>query len=615
MSEAPRARLNFAPAEVDVEHSADGGMILTSPQALAPHERQLGLWLRRWAGEAPERTFLAERGPDGAWRRLDYGAARAGADAISQALLDRGLGPERPLMALSANAIDLALLLLGAMQVGIPAVPVSPAYSLMSRDFTRLKHIHGVVEPALIYAADGEMFGPALGALDLDLGATEVMVSARPPQGLNSSDFQELLATPTSPAVDQAFNRVGPDSVAKVLFTSGSTGFPKGVLNTQRMLCSNQQAVVQLWPFVAERPPVLVDWLPWNHTFGGNHDFNMVLRNGGTLYIDAGRPLPGRFAATVDNLREVSPTIYFNVPAGYGMLLPELERDEALRESFFRDLDMVFYAGAALPQDLWRRMEEVSTRATGRRPVMASAWGSTETAPMATTVHFPIDRAGVMGLPAPGTAIKLVPAGDKLELRVKGANVFPGYLKEPELTREAFDDEGFYRIGDAGKLIDPDDPAKGLAFDGRTGESFKLTTGTWVHAGSLRLAALEAATPALQDAVVTGHDRDWVGLLAWPSLAGCRGLAGSGEELGPEELIRHTSVRAHVTAALRAHNAEQAGSSMRIARLLLMAEPPSMDANEITDKGYVNQAAVLACRRDLVERLYADVPDDEVIAL
>ncbi len=613
MSEAPRARLNFAPAEVDVERRADGTMILTSPQALEPHERQLGEWLWRAATAAPERTFLAERGPDGAWRRLDYGAARTGADAVSQALLDRGLGPERPVMALSPNGIDLALLLLGAMQVGIPAVPVSPAYSLMSRDFTRLKHIHGVVEPALVYAADGELFGAALAALEL--GGVEVVVSARPPTGLAATDFQELLEVAPTAAVDQAFARVGPDSVAKILFTSGSTGFPKGVLNTQRMLCSNQQAVAQLWPFVTERPPLLVDWLPWNHTFGGNHDFNMVLRNAGTLYIDGGRPLPGRFAETVRNLREVSPTIYFNVPAGYGLLLPELERDAGLRERFFRDLDMVFYAGAALSQDLWRRMEEVATRATGKRPVMASAWGSTETAPMATAVHYPIDRAGVMGLPAPGTAIKLTPVGDKLELRVRGANVFPGYLKEPELTAAAFDDEGFYRIGDAGKLIDPHDPAKGIAFDGRTGEDFKLTTGTWVHAGSLRVAALEAAAPALQDAVVTGHGRDRVGVLAWPSLAGCRGLAGAGEETGAAALIEDQRVRAHVAAGLRAHNAAHPGSSQRFARVLLMAEPPSMDANEITDKGYVNQAAVLERRRDLVERLYAEPADDEVLEL
>ncbi len=588
-------------------------MILTSPLALEPHERQLGEWLRRAAAAAPERTFLAERGAGGAWRRLDYAEARAGADAVSQALLGRGLGPERPVMALSPNGIDLALLLLGAMQVGIPAVPVSPAYSLMSRDFTRLRHIHGVVEPALIYAADGEMFGAALAALEL--GGAELVVSARPPAGLAATDFQELLDVAPTAAVDEAFAGVGPDSVAKILFTSGSTGFPKGVLNTQRMLCSNQQAVAQLWPFVTERPPVLVDWLPWNHTFGGNHDFNMVLRNAGTLYIDGGRPLPGRFAETVKNLRELSPTIYFNVPAGYGLLLPELERDAELRESFFRDLDMVFYAGAALSQDLWRRMEEVATRATGRRPVMASAWGSTETAPMATTVHFAIDRAGVMGLPAPGTAIKLTPVGDKLELRVKGANVFPGYLKEPELTAAAFDDEGFYRIGDAGKLIDAEDAAKGIAFDGRTGEDFKLTTGTWVHAGSLRVAALEAAAPAFQDAVVTGHGRDWVGLLAWPSLAGCRGLAGAGEETDAAELIKDQRVRAHIAAGLRSHNAEQRGSSQRLARVLLMAEPPSMDANEITDKGYVNQAAVLERRHDLVERLYAEPADDEVLEL
>jgi feruloyl-CoA synthase len=499
------------------------------------------------------------------------------------------------------------------MQAGIPVAPVSPAYSLMSQDFSKLKYIHEMVEPALVYAANGAAFAKALGALEL--GGVEVVVGAAPPDGIDATPFADLLAAEPGPAVEEAFAKVGPDTLAKILFTSGSTGMPKGVVNTQRMLCSNQQMVVQLWPFLTGRPPVLVDWMPWNHTFGGNHDFDMVLCRGGTLYIDGGRPLPGLIEQTVRNLAEISPTMYLSVPAGYAALLPFLERDKALCENFFRELDMVFYAGAALPQELWQRLEKLSIETTGKLVTMASAWGSTETAPMATSVHFPIDRAGVIGLPAPGTAIKLAPSGDKMELRVKGPNVTPGYYKRPDLTDEAFDDDGFYCMGDGGKLADPDDPAKGIVFDGRTGEDFKLTTGTWVHTGGLRIAALDAAAPALQDALVAGHDRDFVGLLAWPNLAACRKLVDAGEETDAGQIVADAAIRDHVAAGLRRYNEAQKGSSTRILRVLLMAEPPSMDANEITDKGYINQRAGLTRRADLVDKLYAEPPDDDVIVV
>jgi feruloyl-CoA synthase len=441
------------------------------------------------------------------------------------------------------------------------------------------------------------------------------VVGAAPPDGIDVTPFADLLATEPGPAVEEAFTNVGPDTLAKILFTSGSTGMPKGVVNTQRMLCSNQQMVVQLWPFLTGRPPVLVDWMPWNHTFGGNHDFDMVLCRGGTLYIDGGRPLPGLIEQTVRNLAEISPTLYLSVPAGYAALLPFLERDKALCENFFRELDMVFYAGAALPQELWQRLEKLSIETTGKLVTMASAWGSTETAPMATSVHFPIDRAGVIGLPAPGTAIKLAPSGDKMELRVKGPNVTPGYYNRSDLTAEAFDHDGFYCMGDGGKLADPDDPAKGIVFDGRTGEDFKLTTGTWVHTGGLRIAALDAAAPALQDALVAGHDRDFVGLLAWPNLAACRKLVDAGEDTDAGQIVADTAIRDHVAAGLRRYNEAQKGSSTRILRVLLMAEPPSMDANEITDKGYINQRAGLTRRADLVDKLYADPPDDDVIVV
>lgn len=606
---------HFAPALVDVIKRADGAMIVRSPVPLGKPDRQLGLWLRRWAKETPDAPFIAERDAAGAWRKLTYAAASAGANALSQAFLDRGPGPKRPVMILSGNSIDVALVMLGAMQVGIPIAPVSPAYSLMSQDFAKVKYAFDLVEPGLVYASAHPPFAGSLATLDLSKAG--LVLSAPPPAGVAASVLGDLLKTVPGAAVDRAFDAVSPDMVAKYLLTSGSTGMPKAVVNTHGMLAVSQQMGLQVWPFVAEgEKPVLVDWLPWNHTFGGNHNFGLILRHGGTLYIDAGRPVPGLIEQTVANLKDIAPTMYLNVPAGYNALMPYFETDAALRANFFKRLHFVFYAAAALPEDLWRRMEMVSIEATGRKPVFVSSWGATETAPLVTTVHFPIDRAGVIGLPAPGTEIKLVPSGAKLEMRVRGPNVTPGYLKRPDLTKAAFDEEGFYRIGDAGKFVDPADPAKGLAFDGRVAEDFKLITGTWVPVGMLRVAALAAASPALQDGVVTGHDRDFVGLLAWPNVAACRQLAqGLAADAPLAQVLAHESVRDHVRRGIAAHNAAQAGSSTKIARVLLMAEPPSIDANEITDKGYINQIATLTRRKDLVEALHRGSPPPEVIVI
>jgi feruloyl-CoA synthase len=612
MSGAPLVDLDFAPAAVETTPLPGGGMVLGSPMPLEAYPSSLGVHLRQWAADAPERLFLAERAADGGWRELTYGEARKAVASVAQGLLDRGIDAEHPVMVLSDNGIDHAILALAAMDVGIAVAPVSPAYSLMSQDHARLKHIFAKVAPRLVYVANGGLFAKALAALDL--GDSEIVVSAAPPEGVPATLFSELAATTPTPAVEQAHARVGPDTVAKILFTSGSTGMPKGVINTQRMMCSNQQAIAQVWPFLASTPPVIVDWLPWNHTFGGNHNFNMVLRNGGTLYIDAGKPAPGLVEKTIANLREVSPTLYFNVPRGFDVMLPYLEADPALRDAFFARLDLIFYAGAALPQPLWERLETLSVAAKGKRVRMVSAWGATETSPMVTTVHFAIDRAGIIGLPAPGSELKLIPNGDKLEMRVRGPNVTPGYWKDAELTRAAFDEDGFYRIGDAGKLADPDDPSKGVVFDGRTAEDFKLMSGTWVHVGMLRIDALAAATPAIQDAAVTGHDREEVGLLAFANPAGCLALCpGAAADTPLAELIARDEVRARVREGLAAHNAANPGSSTRIARVLLMATPPSIDANEITDKGYINQRAVIERRADLVEKLYGD--DSEVIRI
>jgi feruloyl-CoA synthase len=597
---------DFAPPRVEVEDLGGGCLIVRSPVALEPYPEHLLEYLTQWAESEPERTFLAARDAADNWQKVSYAETLRQVRSIAQALLDRGLDAEHPVMVLSDNGIENALLQLAAMYVGVPVVPVSPAYSLMSGDFGKLRHVVDLIRPALIFAASGKTFAKALSALDL--AAVEVVVREDPPPGMQVTRFAALADTQPSPAVEEALSKVGPDTVAKILFTSGSTGTPKGVLNTQRMLCSNQQAMAQVWPFLTRQPPVLLDWLPWNHTFGGNHNFNMILRNGGTLYIDGGKPTPALFARSVANLRDVAPTAYFNVPSGYGMLIPQLEQDEVLRDHFFSRLEMIFYAAAALPQNLWERMEKLSLAARGEKIPMTAAWGATETAPLVTSVHFPIDQAGIIGLPVPGSDLKLVPNGGKLEVRVRGPNVTPGYYREPELFAGMVDEDGFYKIGDAVKFADPDDPAKGLVFDGRIAEDFKLLTGSWVSVGNLRTRAIAAGAPIIQDAVVTGHDRDEVGLLIFPNFQAAAPLAWLDPSAPPAEIIANGKVQETLCQGLAAYNRENPASSTRIARVLLLVEPPNVDANEITDKGYISQRAVLERRADQVTRLYAGGP-------
>lgn len=608
---AGRATPEFAPARVDVERLPGGGLVLRSPLKLESYAANICSYLVDWAEQAPERTFLAERSVTGDWRSVTYGEALASVRALAQALLAHGVSEDRPVMILSDNSIENGLLQLAAMFAGFPVSPVSPAYSLMSRDFGKLRHVFDLVRPKLVYASNGELFNDALMALDLD-GVT-LVVKEGVPAGIEAVPIDELLATKPTSAIDAAFSRVGPDTVAKILFTSGSTGMPKGVINTQRMMCSNQQAITQIWPFITRRPPILVDWLPWNHTFGGNHNFNLILRNGGTLHIDAGKPAPGMFQTTVDNLREISPTIYFNVPRGFQMLAPYLEQDAEFRDHFFSNLDTIFYAAAALPQDLWERFEKLSMAALGKKIAMTSAWGLTESAPLATGVHFPIARAGVIGLPVPGTELKMLPSAGKLELRLRGPNITPGYFRRDDLTQEAFDEDGFYRTGDAGKFADPDDPSQGILFDGRVAEDFKLLTGSWVSTGMVRVAAISTCTALIQDAVVTGHDRDDIGLLIIPNVAGITKIAGLGPDASLSDLLGHEKVRQTLRDDLAAHNARHPASSTRIARVLLLTEALDIDAGEITDKGYVNQRAVLERRHTLVEQLYSN--DAEVILI
>jgi feruloyl-CoA synthase len=564
--------VRFAPPAVIRTPRPGGGFILRSPAPLPEPARCVGDWLVRWAREAPDRTFLAQWSFT-SWRRISYAQALEGARMVAQLLLDRGLSATRPLAILSGNSIEHAVLALGAMHVGVPVAPLSPAYSLASRDHAKLRALVEVLQPGAVWAQD-KAFAPALAAL-----------------GVAPLELHNVAPTP---AVDEAFAALTPDTVAKILFTSGSTGTPKGVVNTHRMLCSNQAAIVAGWPFLAERPPVIVDWLPWSHTFGANHNFNMVLAHGGTLYIDAGKPAPGAFDTTLANLREVPSTLYFNVPRGFDMLVAALETDDALRTTFFRDLDVMFYAAAALSPATWDRLAAVARRA-GADVAMVSARGSTETSPLVTQVHFHIDRAGVIGLPAPGLELAFAPSGDKLEMRVRGASVTPGYwLAGGGIEPAPTDELGFYPMGDAGRLADAAAPEAGGIFDGRTAENFKLSSGTWVHVGELRIALIAACSPLVADAVITGHDRAEIGALVF---------------VAPGHAVDHQAL----AAGLARCNAARSASSTRIARALVLAEPASIDAGEITDKGYINQRAVLARRADRVAQLYAGGPDVVIV--
>jgi len=568
--------IRLAPAQVDVERRDDGTSILRSPEPLAPFARVVGEWLVQWAAREPDRCFLAERRGE-QWRRVTYAGALDATRRIGTSLLERGLTAATPVAILSDNSIDHALLALGAMHAGIVVAPISPAYSLVSRDHAKLKAIFELLRPGVVFAEDPGRFAPALAAV-----------------GATSTSIEALLETDPSERIDRAFAAIGPETIAKILFTSGSTGTPKGVINTQQMLCSNQQGWAQIWPFLEDTPPVLCEWLPWNHTFGGNATFNMVLRNGGTLYIDGGKPMPDLIALTARNLREVSPTLYFNVPRGFDLLLPLLESDDLLRQSFFAKLDAMFYAGAALPQNLYNRLRALAASQSHRRVFMLSGWGSTETAPGAAVVNFPIDGPEVVGNPLPGVELKLVPSGTKLEVRVRGPNVTPGYFGNPDLTRAAFDDDGFYKIGDAMRFVDADHPARGLAFDGRVIENFKLQSGTWVHAGAVRVRLIAACNPLVQDAVITGHDRNEIGALVWVNPMAVRALA-----------LDEDGVRTRLREALAILHAESTGGSSAPCRLLVLEHPPSIDEGEITDKGYINQRAVLERRAAHVDALHA----------
>jgi feruloyl-CoA synthase len=565
-----------------------GAFTLHHPEPLAPYARCVGEWLERWARETPDALAFAEPNVPGGWRSLSWRALRQQVGAVAQALLDLRLPAERPVVVLSDNALDALVLGLAAMHIGRAACTVSSGYCRLAQgDFTRIHGILRTLQPALIYASDAAIYAPALA--EAALPEAHIVFSRGAESQAGALPFSALQGARETPAVQAAFDATTPWTRAKYLLTSGSTGQPKVVINTHRMLCANQQMLAQVLRFVERDKPRLLDWLPWSHTFGGNHNVGLVLRNGGTMFIDDGRPLPGQIDKTIAHLREdVQPNVYFNVPRGYEMMLPALEADEELARRFFGPLKMLFYAGAGMPETTWRRLEAVAARVREDPLWMTTSWGSTETSPAITSANWQLERPGVIGLPLPGAAVKFVPNGGKLEMRVKGPHIFPGYRHNEAATKAAFDDDGWYRIGDAGYLHEEDNPGSGIVFNGRVAEDFKLTSGTWVSVGTLRLAVVTALAPLALDVVITGHDRSEIGVLVFLTEAARQ--------------LPHDDVAARVRTALRSM---KGGSSQAPTRALLLPDAPSMAAGEITDKGYINQRLVLQRRAAEIERLYA----------
>ncbi len=620
----PFRKMNWLPRDIAVERRPDGSMVLQSRIPLQPFAPHIPALLAKWAEARPGQTWIAQRkGAERQWRRISYAKGKAIVDGLTQALLDLDLpdGPtgRRPVAILSGNSLEHALMTQAGMQARLPVAPISASYSLLSQDHAKLKYLFNLVKPAVVLVQDGVQFQKALDALRSNgqLAGLTVIHVDRAPDGIPSLAFDALARTPVTPAVQASLDAITPETVGKLLFTSGSTGMPKAVVNTQRMMCANVAQGNQARNTPGPGPTVILDWMPWNHTMGGNSTFHGILGEGGTLYVDDGRPVPGQFEETLNNLREISPTLYSNAPSGYAVLAAALEKDDALARSFFKNLSLLAYGGARLPDDLYERMQALAVQYTGHRIVFYTGWGSTETAPTSTGTYWETERVGLIGLPFPGVQLKLLPTPTPgmYELRLKGINVFSAYHGQPELTAAAFDDEGYYKIGDAGTLFDPADPAAGLVFAGRVTEEFKLTTGTFVHVGELRTDCIAACSPVLLDALVAGQDKPCVGLLAWPNLSACRALIGQPEATF-DTIAAHPAVRDAVKRGLEAHNAStQGASSRRIARVLLLTEPPSIDGNELTDKGYINQKAGLARRAALVERLYAEPVADDVIVL
>lgn len=596
--------INFGPTSTKKTTREDEAILLKLEQELGIFPNKITEKLIYWAEKTPDKTFIASRKNDnGEWLKLSYSETLFKVRSIAQYLLNLNFSSEETIVILSDNSIEHALLALAALHVGIPYTPISPPYSLVSNDFGKLKHCLELMTPKLIFAQKGKVFGNAL-HFAKELFPNSKIVTVEENIEIN---FDELVNTIATSEVDIAFSKVNADSVAKVLFTSGSTGLPKGVINTHQMWCANLQQITQVFPFMQQEPPIFIDWLPWNHTFGGNHNFGLTLFNGGSLYIDDGKPTPKDIEITVQNLREISPTAYFNVPKGFEMLIPYFEKEPELRENFFKNLNIIFYAGASLAQPVWNRLEELAIETIGEKIPIITGLGCTESGPSAMFANWGGSFSGLLGVPVAGMEVKLVPDGDKMEVRYKAPNVTKGYWRNPEETAKAFDEEGYYKTGDAVKFVDENAPSKGLVFDGRIAEDFKLSTGTWVNVGVLKAKIISAGSPIVQDVVIAGLDREFIGALLFLNPDACRNLIGSSENLSNKGAFLHHKITEFINELVVTFNSQSTGSSTRIGKAIVAIDSPSIDLGEITDKGSLNQRAVLKHRVDLVEEMYASL--------
>ena len=599
---------NFKPHDVSSEQRSDETLLLRSNAEMGDVVDTSADWLHRWSVEAPERIFLAERSGAG-WREETYQSTLQKVRAIAASLLARGMGPDTPILIMSGNGVDHGVLTLAAHYVGVPTAPIAEQYALIPAARERLEHAISLVKPSMAYVVEADKFAHAI-TIDALAGVEIVASDVGSQSGVTGMDT--LLQGDSGVDIDAARGQVTPDSVVKILMTSGSTSAPKGVMTTQRMMCVNQTQIADSLPFLTERPPSVVDWLPWNHVFGGSHNFNMMLANGGSFYIDDGKPLKGLFDRTVENLKMVTGSLVFNVPVGFGMLLQALKSDQDLRQRFFQDLDMIFYAGASLPQDIWQGLEHMALDVKGEVPLMTSSWGLTETAPATMIQQEPTDRSGVIGVPMSGVTLKLVPEEDgRYEVRAKGPNIMPGYYNDPQKTAEAFDGEGYFITGDAMVFVDPDNVNAGMRFDGRISEDFKLLTGTWVRATALRMSLLSHFAPLAADLVITGQDKSDIGVLIFPNK---EAIETAGHALDDVDgMLSDPSLLTALRDRLAAWNEANASSSTRIARAAFFAEPASLVDAEITAKGNLNFRKVLQRRSAILDHLYNGSHDAVIV--